>query len=131
MLNNSYRYGNLTKSVKDDTMFFDDREFIGHKIKEFRKKRRMTQGKLAELVDLSEKHISKIEAGIHQPSISAFFKIVKVLDIGLEEFGLSMCSEDNYVRNEILRCIYDSSDEELNFILPLIKCLKETIRKNN
>ena len=62
-------------------MVFDDKEFIGRKIKEFRRKRHMTQGKLAELVDLSEKHISKIEAGIHLPSISAFFNICLLLPI--------------------------------------------------
>lgn len=112
-------------------MVFDDKEFIGRKIKEFRRKRHMTQGKLAELVDLSEKHISKIEAGIHQPSISAFFKIIKVLDIGLDEFGLSLTAEENKIRNEILECIYDSSEEELSLILPLIKCLKENLRKNS
>ena len=111
-------------------MVFDDKEFIGRKIKEFRRKRHMTQGKLAELVDLSEKHISKIEAGIHLPSITAFLKMVKVLDIGMEEFGLSIKVEDNEVRNEILECIYDSTDKELEFILPLIKCLKENLRKN-
>ena len=111
-------------------MVFDDKEFIGRKIKEFRRKRHMTQGKLAELVDLSEKHISKIEAGIHQPSISAFFKIIRILDIGLEEFGLSIKRDENKIRNEILESIYDSTDKELEFILPLIKCSKENLRKN-
>ena len=110
-------------------MAFDDKDYIGRKIKNFRRKRHITQAKLAELVDLSEKHISKIEAGIHQPSISAFFKIIQVLDIGLEEFGLTMLTEENKVRNEILECIYDSTDEELSLLLPLIKCLKDNLRK--
>lgn len=112
-------------------MLFDNKEFIGHKVKEFRQRRGFTQAKLTELVDLSEKHISKIEAGIHLPSITAFLKMVKVLDIGMEEFGLSIKVEDNEVRNEILECIYDSTDKELEFILPLIKCLKENLRKND
>ena len=63
-------------------MIFDDKYFIGRKLKSFRKKRGLTQAELAEMVDMSEKHISKIEAGIHIPSISAFFKIVNELDIG-------------------------------------------------
>ena len=51
--------------MKDDTMIFDDKYFIGRKIKSFRKKRGLTQAELAEKIDLSEKHISKIEASIH------------------------------------------------------------------
>lgn len=54
-------------------MIFDDKYFIGRKIKSFRKKRGLTQAELAEKIDLSEKHISKIEASIHVPSLSAFF----------------------------------------------------------
>ena len=54
--------------MKDDTMIFDDKYFIGRKIKSFRKKRGLTQAELAEKIDLSEKHISKIEAGVHLPS---------------------------------------------------------------
>ena len=41
-------------------MIFDDKYFIGRKIKSFRKKRGLTQAELAEKIDLSEKHISKI-----------------------------------------------------------------------
>lgn len=40
-------------------MIFDDKYFIGRKIKSFRKKRGLTQAELAEKIDLSEKHISK------------------------------------------------------------------------
>lgn len=109
-------------------MFTFDKNFIGRKIKYFRKKRNITQNKLAELVDLSEKHISKIESGTHQPSITAFFNIVKVLDIGLEEFGLPLKTTANSVRDEIYKCINDSTDDELNIILPLIKCLKENLK---
>lgn len=109
-------------------MFATDKNFIGRKIKYFRKKRNITQSKLAELVDLSEKHISKIESGTHQPSISAFFNIIQALNIGLEEFGLSLKTTPNPVRDEIYKHINDSTDYELNIILPLIKCLKENLK---
>ena len=102
---------------------------IGQKIKYFRKKRGMTQEELAEKVDLSEKHISKIETGIHQPSIIAFFKIVKVLNIGIEEFGLSLKTESNTIKEEIMSIINNSTDYELEFMLPIIKTLQNNLRK--
>lgn len=109
-------------------MFITDKNFIGRKIKYFRKKKRITQAELAERVDLSEKHISKIEAGVHQPSVTTFFKIIEVLDIGLEEFGLSLKTTPNAMRDEIYKCINDLTDCELSIILPVIKCLKDNLR---
>lgn len=41
--------------MKDDTMIFDDKYFIGRKIKSFRKKRGLTQAELAEKIDLRAK----------------------------------------------------------------------------
>ena len=94
-------------------MIFDDKYFIGRKIKSFRKKRGLTQAELAEKIDLSEKHISKIEASIHVPSLSAFFKIAEALEIGMEEFG------------------FELTDEEIKLILSVVKCLKENLHKFN
>lgn len=105
-----------------------DKEFLGRKIKSFRKKRNMTQAELAEKVDISEKHISKIEAGIHQPSLMSFLKITQILNIGMEEFGLTLKAESNPIKEEIYRCINDSTAQELKIILPLIKCLKDNLK---
>ncbi len=112
-------------------MIFDDKYFIGRKLKSFRKKRGLTQAELAEMVDMSEKHISKIEAGIHIPSISAFFKIVNELDIGMEEFGLAIKTDGNPDREELIKCIFDSTDEEIKLLLSVVKCLKENLHKFN
>ncbi len=62
-------------------MIFDDKYFIGRKIKSFRKKRGLTQAELAEKIDLSEKHISKIEASIHVPSYQRSLKLQKHLKL--------------------------------------------------
>ena len=106
-------------------MIFDDKYFIGRKIKSFRKKRGLTQAELAEKIDLSEKHISKIEASIHVPSLSAFFKIAEALEIGMEEFGFELKTDGNPDREELIKCIFDSTDEEIKLILSVVKCLKE------
>ena len=107
---------------------FDDKIFIGQKIKNFRKKRGLTQAELAEKIDLSEKHISKIEAGVHLPSIKVFFNIISVLNIGLDEFGLELKTENNQDRQELMKCIYESTDEEIKFLLSVVKCIKENLK---
>lgn len=42
-------------------MIFDDKYFIGRKIKSFRKKRGLTQAELAEKIDLSENILAKLK----------------------------------------------------------------------
>ena len=122
--------------MKDDTMIFDDKYFIGRKIKSFRKKRGLTQAELAEKIDLSEKHISKIEASIHVPSekypnLKMILKIAEALEIGMEEFGFELKTDGNPDREELIKCIFDSTDEEIKLLLSVVKCLKENLHKFN
>lgn len=59
---------------------------LGENIKKIRKKRSLTQDKLARLADIPYTSITKIETGvIKSPSIQTVAKIAKALDISLDE----------------------------------------------
>lgn len=102
-----------------------DKKFIGEKIKEFRKKEKLSQAELAEKVGLSDKHIGRIEAGKYFPSFINFLNILHVLKINLSEFGLDIEQINNQNKIELLKLIYTSTDKEINLYLKLIKTLKE------
>lgn len=53
---------------------------MGDRIKEARKKNRLTQEQLAERVDVSLEYISQIERGLKMPSMQLFIKLIEVLD---------------------------------------------------
>ena len=55
-------------------MKFDDKKFIAERIKYYRKKMNLTQAELAEMVDLSDQHLSRIERGCYVPSLTTFFQ---------------------------------------------------------
>lgn len=95
-------------------MVFCDKEFIGRKIKEFRKLSKMTQAQLAEKTGISETHMSKIEIGSNAPSIENFLKIAEVLNIPLSEFGVSTKS-DSDIKSKFTRFIYETPDTNLKF----------------
>jgi len=57
---------------------------IGQRIKEERKKRYMTQEKLAELLEVSTEHLSRIETGSYRPSLILIEKISSILEIDEE-----------------------------------------------
>jgi transcriptional regulator with XRE-family HTH domain len=56
------------------------------KIREIRKSMRLTQSQFAELVDLSEDSIGKIERCVNNPTIETLYKISKALKMPVETF---------------------------------------------
>ncbi len=108
-----------------------DKSLIGKKIKEARITQGLTQAQLAEMVSLHEKHISRIEAGKYLPTLENIIKIFKILKI-----ELSMCNidvkipiEENVIKMEFMRLINNSSDNELEFYLGLLKQAQKGLGK--
>ena len=59
---------------------------LGKEIKRKRKAKGWTQEQLAQLVDLTPRSIMYIENKGPHPSLNAFYKIVTLLDISVDEF---------------------------------------------
>lgn len=59
---------------------------LGENIKKVRKKRKLTQDKLARLADIPYTTLTKVETGIiKRPSVQVVAKIAKALEISIEE----------------------------------------------
>ncbi len=59
---------------------------LGENIKKVRKKRKLTQDKLARLADIPYTTLTKVETGIFKrPSVQVVAKIAKALEISIEE----------------------------------------------
>lgn len=52
-------------------------ESLGHKIKKLRKKKSLSQERLADKADLSQQHISRIEKNLTYPSVQLYLKLQK------------------------------------------------------
>ena len=66
-------------------MMYDLTFLLGNRIKELRKSKKFTQDSLAELIDIDAKHLSRIECGKTQPSLSLLRKIATVFEIDISE----------------------------------------------
>ena len=112
-------------------MLLNDKKIIGQKIKSYRKKRGYTQAELAEKITISEKHLSKIETGLHFPSISAFWNACEVLDIPLSDFGINIdTSTENELREDFIRKIYLLNDSELEYFSKFLQFTLENFQIN-
>ena len=72
---------------------------VGVKIKQMRKKNKMSQDDLATQINLTKSHISKIENGKATPSLVTLSKIAEIFDVIQDQFdGISIVSKKE--RNE-------------------------------
>jgi len=59
----------------------DIREIFSENLKYYRKQANLTQAKLAEMVNLTDKYISDIERQLYDPSLNTIDSIAKALNI--------------------------------------------------
>ncbi len=96
--------------TKHNKKIYDDTNFIGKIIKNARDKANMTQAQLAEIVELSDKNIGSIENGKQYPHLTNFLRLLEVLPITIEDFGVKKSASDNEIREKILKLVYSSTD---------------------
>ena len=108
-----------------------DLNSIGKKIKEARKMQGLTQEKLAELVNIHEKQLSKIETGKSFPTRKNLEKIFKTLNINFESENLEVTFPKNASKERIfaLKIINGATEEELKIYCNVLKALKMSLEK--
>ncbi len=96
----------------------DIKKELGEKIKRLRKKRGLTQERLAELVDISPRNLSNIEVGISFVKAETLEKIIDALNVTTEE----LFSNDHIKSNiELIR--------EIDKMVDLVKDDNKTLEK--
>ncbi len=92
------------------------KELLGLKVKEYRKQRKITQEKLAEIIGVDNGYISKLEVGQNFPSISTLGKIADALGVELYELFHFTKENDKDFKDEII-AIYDKLNKEKQYTL--------------
>ncbi|MCD8024240.1 MAG: helix-turn-helix domain-containing protein [Candidatus Gastranaerophilales bacterium] len=97
------------------------KELLGMRIKEFREKRKLTQDKLAEIVGIDPKHLSRIENGRNYPSFETLEKILNSLDISYGDiFNYAHFVDKQQLIAKINQRLLLLSDDKLTFIFKMI-----------
>ncbi len=92
------------------------KNLLGKRLQEIRKKQKITQEKLAELVNLDTSSISNIENGKYYPTAENLDKILNVLGISPEDlFSFSHLAELDDMLNEMFNAM--KNDEDLTKIM--------------
>jgi transcriptional regulator with XRE-family HTH domain len=107
----------------------DLKSYIGMQVKISRERKKLSQAKLAELVDKAETTISNIERGFAYSSIETLFAISIELDVPLRDFFVEVEEKRNIsknrreLENSLTEMIRSMSNHELWFVQDLFKSL--------
>ena len=95
---------------------------IGKRIKELRKKAGLTQEGLAGLVTIDPHHLSRLERGIHYPSIDTLELIAQHLHVPLKEFFIFPEDETaDMLRDRLAQSISIMDEAELRRAVTVIR----------
>lgn len=97
------------------------KELLGLRIKEYRELRKFTQDKLAEMVGIDPKHLSRIENGRNYPSLETLEKILENLDVTYEEiFNFQHLVSKKELMDKINSRLTGLSETKLKFIYKFV-----------
>lgn len=102
---------------------------IGKRIKKNRRSRGITQEVLAEKVNVSIPHISRIENGFSSPSLQTLVDICNVLGITIDDLMQdSLPAAQLRFRRPLEELLADCSPAELKFLTNVIPALLRELR---
>ena len=104
---------------------------IGRRIRAERTKQKVSQERLAELVEVGTTHISHIETGNTIPSIKVFVAIINALNLSADELLRNHINKAKHLfEGELAEIVKDCSDIETRVITDTAKALKISLRHN-
>ncbi len=96
---------------------------IGQRIKKHRKNHSLTQEKLAEMLDISTEHLSRIETGSIRPGLSLIEKICLIFNINESDLMFGTKTEIA-IDKKLYDTINGLSEEKKMAILKIAELLK-------
>lgn len=106
-------------------------ELIGRRIRELRLQQKITQERLAELIDMSVPYVSHIETAKKKPSLETLIRVSNALGITMDELltGNQLHNPTDY-QTDIDLLLAECSQNEKRLIFELIRSLRDILHTN-
>jgi len=94
-----------------------DMRSFGQAIMEARENKGWSREKLAEILDISTRHVMYMETRGQRPSVQKLYELAKLFDISIDEHLLSDTTKSKTTRRRQLDAMLDGMDEKELFIV--------------
>jgi len=97
-------------------------EMLGTRIREQRKRKKITQEQLAEKLGIDQKHMSRIELGKSYPSLDRLIKIAETLEVPLPcLFEFMHLEEERELVKQINEMVHQLSESDKRKVFKILK----------
>ena len=97
---------------------------LGSRIKELRKRRKLTQEKLAEQTEISYRFLSRLEAGHQSPSIETLAKLAEALDVELWElFDFGHVADVQELRKTMRKLMQQGDEDTVRIAVKVMRAI--------
>ena len=124
----------FTMGVNYIMSFSLDQKEIGKRIRDQRLKNKLTIEKLCELLDVSPSFIGLVERGTSGISIEKLCRLSEIFHVstdylikGIQDVDASPQQQNNSALDALNAYLYNSTEDEILFILSLIKFIKPRV----
>ncbi len=102
----------------------DIKKLLGGRIRELREKKKLTQEKLAEKINIGQRNLSKIECGNIFVSAKTLAKIIEALEVKPEElFTFKDVQDKEVLKQELINAIQNES-VDINMLYSFYSIIK-------
>ena len=101
------------------------KSLFGKNVRNLRKKYKLTQENLAELIDIEPANVSKMENGTHFPSLRTLTRLINILGLDISNLFEPNFSKENKNLEKIMYDIKNLDEKEFAFLQDTIVALKK------
>ena len=108
-----------------------DYKSLGSNIKKRRKEKKLTQAELAEVVDVSDSHIGRIENGRSKPSVETLAAIANALATGIDNLAYgSLHNKADYIVASWIEKVNQMAPNDKTLAIDLYKSMLDVLIKH-
>ena len=102
---------------------------VGSRVQQARKKLKLSQAELAEMVQISTSHLSDIENGKTNIGLDIFISLTEALQVSADWLLQTNVPQVNTIQNqEASEILADCTSQEIQAILRMMRELKNTLK---
>ena len=102
----------------------DEKKIIGHRIKEIRKSKGLSQEMLAEKAETSPNYLSRMERGTENPTLDMLIKLSNALEIEMwEMFDFGHVASQKELKEAIQSFVKAADESSLRLALKVIRAV--------
>lgn len=102
----------------------NQKELIGNRIKELRKKKELSQEELSEKAEITPNYLSRVERGTENPTLDMFIRLTNALGVEMWElFDFAHTVRRKDLKSLLNKIAGEADEEQLKLVVKILRAV--------